>query len=119
MKKAGIILYSIPLLGFGLGHLSNAGQMAGMVPSWMPFATVWVYLTGLALIAAAVSFISNKKVELAGKLLALMLIIFVVTMHIPNMMSGDEMMMQMGMSNAFKDFAMAGAALYFSATADS
>ncbi len=115
MKKAGIILYSIPLLGFGLGHLAKAGDMAGMVPSWMPFGIVWVYLTGLALIAAGVSFIINKKVELAGKLLALMLIIFVVTMHIPNMVGGDQMAMPM----MFKDLAMAGAALYFSATAES
>lgn len=34
MKKAGTILYAIPLLAFGLGHLTNAGQMEGMVPSW-------------------------------------------------------------------------------------
>ncbi|MCF6359813.1 MAG: DoxX family protein [Cyclobacteriaceae bacterium] len=115
MKKAGLIIYSIPLLAFGLGHLTNAGQMVGMVPSWMPFGVVWVYLTGLALIAAAVSFLINKKVELAGKLLALMLIIFVVTMHIPSLIAGNESAMPM----VFKDLAMAGAALYFSATANS
>lgn len=115
MKKAGTILFAIPLLAFGLGHMVNASQMAGMVPSWMPFGIVWVYLTGVALIAAAVSFIIDKKVELAGKLLALMLVIFVVTMHIPSMMAGNEM----AMPSVLKDLAMAGAALYFSATANS
>lgn len=115
MKKSGTILYAIPLLAFGLGHLTNAGQMEGMVPSWLPFAIVWVYLTGLALIAAAVSFFINKKVELAGRLLALMLVIFVITIHIPSMMGGNEM----AMPNVLKDLAMAGAALYISASADS
>jgi len=115
MKKVGIILYAIPLLGFGLGHLTMAGNMVGMVPTWMPFPIVSVYLVGVALIAAGVSFIINKKVELAGKLLALMLIIFVLTMHLPGMIGGNEAAMPM----LFKDLAMAGAALYFSATADS
>lgn len=115
MKKVGTIIYAIPLLAFGLGHMANASQMAGMVPSWMPFATVLVYLTGLALIAAAVSFFINKRVELSGRLLALMLVIFVITMHIPSMIAGDPS----GMPNVMKDLSMAGAALYFSATADS
>lgn len=115
MKKAGQIIFSIPLLAFGLGHLTQAGQMAGMVPSWLPFPVVWVYLTGLALLAAGVSFIINKKVDLAGKLLALMLIIFILTMHLPSMMAGEQMAMPMLM----KDLAMAGAALFISASADS
>ena len=115
MKKAGTILFAIPLLAFGLAHFANASQMAGMIPSWMPFGIVWVYLTGLALIAAAVSFIIDKKVELAGKLLALMLVICVVTMHIPSLLGGNEM----AMPNVLKDLAMAGAALYLSATATS
>lgn len=115
MKKAGLILYAIPLLGFGFGHLANASQMQGMVPSWLPFPLVWVYLTGIALLAAGASFILNKKVELAGKLLALMLVIFVLTMHLPGVIGGNQMSMPM----MFKDLAMAGAALYFSATADS
>jgi len=115
MKKAGLIMYSIPIIAFGLGHMTQAGNMAGMVPSWLPFPVVWVYLTGLALLAAGISFIMNKKVELSGKLLALLLITFVATMHIPNMIGGDANAMPMVM----KDLAMAGAALYFSATADS
>lgn len=64
MKKAGLIIYSIPLLGFGLGHLTNASQMAGVVPSWMPFGVVRVCLTRLALIAAAMSFLITKKLSL-------------------------------------------------------
>ena len=115
MKKAATIIFAIPFLVFGLGHLTNAGQMVGMVPSWMPFGVVWVYLTGLALIAAGVSFIMNKQVALAGKLLALMLVIFIVTMHVPSMMAGN----QMGMPMVLKDLGLAGAALYFAANADS
>lgn len=114
MKKAGQIIYAIPLLIFGLFHFINANQMSGIVPSWLPFSVFWVYLTGLGLLAASVSFLMNKKVELAGKLLALMLIIFVLTIHLPGVIGGNEM----SMPGLLKDLAMAGAALYFASTSD-
>ena len=57
------ILFVIPLAGFGAGHLMNAGDMAGMVP--VPGGVFWIYLTGIALLAAAVSIIIKKKAALA------------------------------------------------------
>ena len=115
MKKAVQIVYAIPLLIFGLFHFMNASQMAGIVPSWLPFGVFWVYLTGLGLLAAGVSFIINKQVALAGKLLALMLLIFALTVHLPSIIGGN----QMSMPNLLKDLAMAGAALYIAATSES
>ena len=61
------ILFIVPLLGFGSGHLMNAGDMAGMVP--IPGGVFWIYLTGVALLAAAVSIIIKKKAALATLLL--------------------------------------------------
>lgn len=114
MKKTGQIIYAVPMLIFGLFHFMNAGQMSGMVPSWMPFGVFWVYLTGLALLAAGVAFIINKKVALAGKLLSLLLIVFVLTIHLPAVIGGDQMAMAM----VLKDFALAGGALYIASTSD-
>lgn len=115
MKKAGTIIFAIPFIVFGSFHLMNANQMVGIIPNWMPLGIVLVYLTGLALIAAGVAFIINKQVALTGKLLALMLFIFVLTIHLPGVLNGN----QMAMPGLLKDVALAGAALYLSSTSES
>ena len=72
------LLYAIPMAIFGLFHFMNGSQMAGMVPSFIPGGIFWVYLTGLALVLAAVAIIIQKQARLASLLLAAMLILFVL-----------------------------------------
>jgi len=100
-------LFAIPLLAFGTFHFMNAEQMAGMVP--FPPQTIWVYVTGIALIAAAVSMFIGKYDKLAAILLALMLILFVILIHIPGAADGDPSATTM----VLKDTAMAGGALMY------
>ena len=92
----------------------NASGMFGMVPSFIPGGVIWIYITGLALILAAVSIIIQKKDRLAAMLLAAMLIIFVLTMWLPGL-GGDNG--QTAMSMLLKDTALAGAALMFAGLA--
>lgn len=108
MKNLGKYLYIAPIAIFGLMHFAAGEQMSGMVPGWLPFPIAWVYLTGVSLIAAAVALIINKKAKLAMTLLAIELILFVVLIHIPSVMGGDQMSMPM----ILKDLSMAGAAFY-------
>ena len=108
MKNTGKYLYIIPIAIFGLMHFANAGQLAQMMPEWMPLKTVLVYLTGVALIAAAVALIINKKAKLAMTLLAVELLSFVILIHLSKVIGGD----QMAMGQVLKDTALAGAALY-------
>lgn len=103
------ILFAIPMLIFGMMHFMNAGMMAGMVP--LPGGVFWVYLTGLGLVAAAISIFTQKFTKIACLLLAVMLMMFVLTIHLPGVMSGDPAKMQMAMPNMLKDMALAGAAL--------
>ena len=81
--------------------------MAGMVP--IPGGVFWVYLTGVALILACISLLAEKKVRLAGILLGVMLLIFVLSMHLPEVISSGG---ESGMSSLLKDTALAGAAWY-------
>jgi uncharacterized membrane protein len=111
MKKAGLIIYAIPMAVFGIIHFANGSAMTGMVPSWLPAPIFWVYLVGLGLLAASASIIINKKASLATMLLGAMLVIFVLTMHIPGVIGGNEASMPM----LLKDLALAGAAFYMSA----
>jgi len=108
MKNLGKYLYIAPIAIFGLMHFAAADQMSGIIPSWLPLPIVWVYLTGVSLIAAAVALVINKKAKLAMTLLGVELIIFVLLIHIPTLMGGDQSAMPM----VLKDLSMAGAAFY-------
>lgn len=99
------ILYGLPFGIFGIFHFMNASAMAGMVP--IPGGVFWIYLTGLALLAASVSIIIEKYTRLACILLGVMLIIFVLSIHLPGIIGGE---MQPNMSNLLKDLALAGGA---------
>ena len=102
-------LYAIPFGIFGVMHFINGSAMAGYVPSFIPGGVFWVYLVGVALIAACVSIIIGKYTKMACLLLALLLIIFVLTMHLPGVL--NEATMQASMPMLLKDAALAGAAL--------
>ncbi len=104
----GRILFAIPMLMFGVFHFGNADGMAGMVP--IPGGVIWVYLTGIALIAASVSIIINKKMKLATMLLGIMLLIFVLSIHLPGLIGGNESSMPM----LLKDLGLAGGAFFIS-----
>jgi putative oxidoreductase len=118
------ILISLPLLVFGLGHLGKAQQMAGMVPAYVPGGILWIYITGAALILAAVAFVTGKEARLAGFLAALLLLTFVLTIQLPGMTKAVEPSDAVGaaykmaaFTGFFKDLGLAGAALLISATA--
>ena len=111
----GKYLYAIPMLVFGIFHFMNAKDMAGMAPFG---GEIVVYITGVALLAAGVSIIIGKFDKLACVLLALMLIIFVLSMHLPGVMNAEDEMARMGpMTSLLKDIALAGGALLGAANA--
>ena len=100
-------VFAIPFGIFGLFHFLNASQMAGMVP--IPGGVIWVYLTGVALLAACISIIIQKYTRWACLLLALLLIIFVLTIHLPGVL--DAATRDASMPSLLKDTALAGGAL--------
>ncbi len=108
------IFFAVPFLVFGIIHFMKGSEMAGYVPSFIPGGVFWVYLVGLALIAAAVSILIQKKAKLACLLLAVLLMIFVLTIHLPGLFSDNSMQAQLSMTMLLKDFALSGAALFFS-----
>ena len=103
------ILYALPFAVFGINHFIYAKNMQGMIPSFFPLKIYWVYLTGAALIAASLSIITKIQAKLAAFLLALMLAVFIVTIHIPGLF--NEQTWQMSMVSLLKDLSLAAAAL--------
>lgn len=113
LPKLGRFLYALPLAVFGLMHFLNGPAMAGMVP--IPGGVLWVYLTGAALLAAAVAIMIQKQVVLATRLLGLMLLSFALTIHLPGVLgAADAAAMQSSMGNFLKATALAGAAWFMS-----
>lgn len=110
----GRVIYALPFLGFGVGHLTNAGSMASMVPSYIPGGVFWVYFTGGAMVLAALAIITGKQGRAACFGLAVMLLIFIVTIHLPSM--SNPQMKMMAMMSLFKDTALLGAALAIAGT---
>ncbi len=92
--------------------------MIGWVPAWLPGGISWVYLVGAGFILSSIAFVVHKMVKVTGYLLALMLLIFVLTIHLPNYLhSTDGEMSQNAMTNILKDLAMAAFALYIGSNA--
>lgn len=120
VSRISIVLLAIVLLVFGAYHFMKPQNLVGYIPSFLPGGIIWIYLTGAAFILAAIAFITNKMVRIAGYMLALLLFIFVLTMHLPNFMnSGSNDLKQMALVNLLKDTALAAFALHIGANAKS
>jgi putative oxidoreductase len=112
ISKIGTIFYALVIGFFGLNHFMNGTGMAKMVPSFLPGGVVWVYITGSCLLAAAIAFLINRQVRLAGLLLALFLLLIVVTVHLPAVLNApDDGSRRFPMVNLIKDTGLAAAAL--------
>ena len=83
----GPLFFAMPMGVFGADHMVDAAEIAPLVPSWMPWHLFWTYLVGVALIAAALSIILKRYSKLAAILLGSMLLLFVVLLHIPNIVA--------------------------------
>jgi putative oxidoreductase len=108
LSVLGRFIYAIPLAVFGVFHFMNPHTTASLLKGW-PIAEGLVYIVGLALILAAVSIIINVKARMACLLLALMLLIFILALHVPGVIKGN----QMAMVSLLKDSALMGAALSY------
>ena len=111
LSKAGRYLFALPMGIFGLFHFMNGSQMAGMVP--IPGGIFWVYLTGAALLAACISILINTKAKLACVLLGVMLLIFMLTIHLPAVLGDGG---SSAMTMLLKDTALAGGAWILAGT---
>jgi uncharacterized membrane protein len=120
ISRVAIYLLSVVMIVFGYYHIQHPRNMLVFVPDNLPGGITWVYVVGIAFILAAIAFIFNKFVKLAAYLLALMLFLFVLTVHLPNYnQAGDAEMKQTALISLLKDLALAAFALHIAGSADS
>jgi uncharacterized membrane protein len=81
----GPVFEAVSLAIFAAEHFLSARDLMGIVPHWLPGALFWTYFVGAALLAAAISFIAFRCVRWSASLLALLFLIIVITVDLPNL----------------------------------
>ena len=118
ISRIAIWLLAIVMIIFGIQHFRHPDIFANFVPPYLPGGDKWVYIVGAAFILAAIAFIINRFVALAGYLLAVLLLIFIITIHWPNFRDASSIEnSQATLSNMLKDLAIAAFALYIASNA--
>jgi putative oxidoreductase len=107
LSKIATIAYALVIIVFGITHFANTEEMRAYVPAFVPGGGVWVYITGAALIASGIAIIINKQTRLAGILLAILLLSFALTIHLPKLINGFSS----AVGQIMKDIGLAAGAL--------
>ena len=81
----GPVFEAVALAIFAAEHFLSARDLMAIVPHWLPGALFWTYFVGAALLAAAISFIAWRYVRWSAFLLALLFLIIVATIDLPNL----------------------------------
>jgi uncharacterized membrane protein YphA (DoxX/SURF4 family) len=112
LSAIGRILFAIPFAIFGLNHILFFNFYIGEVSSFIPLGPYTIILTGIFLIMASLSIILNKYVKVATILLAVLLLIFILTIHIPALFNVEKW--QFALIELLKDTSLLGGALMIS-----
>jgi putative oxidoreductase len=115
MKKlttVGRILFAIPFALFGINHFLMLDYYLGMLTSFVPLGAYTIILTGIMLIAASISIMTKILVKFSTLMLAVLLFIFIITIHIPHLISdADKTITIIGL---LKDISLMGGSLMIS-----
>lgn len=81
----GPMFEAVALAIFAAEHFLGARDLMGVVPGWLPGPLFWTYFFGVALLAAAVSFLAWRQVRWSALLLAVFFLLIVVTIDLPGL----------------------------------
>jgi len=86
----GRVLFALPFGLFGINHFLMTDYYLGMLTSFIPLGAYTIVLTGIMLIAVSISIITKKFVKFSTIVLAILLFIFIVTIHIPHLLFASD-----------------------------
>jgi hypothetical protein len=108
----------VVLIIFGIFYFMHPRDLLVYVPISLVGGIKWAYFVGAAFILVGLSFITNQFVKFTGYLLAALLVVFILTIHVPNYLhSGAKEMQQLALVNILKDTAIMCFALHIAAGA--
>ena len=112
MKKIsmiGRILFALPFGVLGLNHFFMRDFYLAQLTTFIPGMGFSIFLVGAALIAASVCIIIDKYVQLACFTLAGLLVLFILTIHIPGLFGHNQT--TIALIDLMKDTGLLGGAL--------
>jgi len=119
LSLLGRILFALPFGAIGLHHFFVIDFYTGLLTSFIPGGGYTIVLTGAVLIAACISIIANRYVIISCFLLAGLLFLFIVSIHIPNLIKGFELIgneqTRLSFMQIIKDTSLMGGALLIAA----
>jgi putative oxidoreductase len=108
----GRILYALPFIFFGVSHFVKVDWFDATYTSFIPLGPFTILLTGVMLIAAGISIITKKYIKLSTTLLAILLLIFILTIHIPHLINEtDDTHFMFSLMLMVKDISLMGGSL--------
>ncbi len=108
LSLLGRILFGLPFGIIGLNHFFMTDVFLGMMTSYIPGGAYTVFLAGFFLISVSILILVNKYVVVACYGLALLLTLFILTIHIPNLFTEHA---EMALFALLKDVALLGGCL--------
>jgi len=85
----GRLLFAVPFGILGLNHFLMQDFYEGMLTSFIPGGGYTILFTGILLIAACISIILNRYVRIACAVIAFLLLMFILTIHIPQLIDAE------------------------------
>jgi len=110
----GAVLFSVPIITFGILHLLYAKDVSTMVPSWISGAVIWTYIAGIALIGSGISILFSIKTQIIAALLGSMIFIWFLILHIPRVIHAPVTDLEGEVISAFLALAYSGTAFVIS-----
>ncbi|MGH7655900.1 MAG: hypothetical protein ACREN6_14685 [Gemmatimonadaceae bacterium] len=114
----GPVFVASALAAFAGEHFTIAPTLARMVPKFLPGRLFIAYFVGVALLAAALSFVARRCVRWATLGVALNFALFVLLMDLPSAIAHPTVRMAWSLAAREGTFAIGGLALFAATTTD-
>lgn len=115
LATIGRILFALPFGIIGLNHFLMTDFFLGIKTSFIPIGVFTILITGVFLIAASISIILNKNIKIACICLAVLLFIFIVSIHIPGLSTPEW---RLSLIELLKDSGLMGASIMIAIYSD-
>jgi hypothetical protein len=112
----GPVLFTIPIMGFGILHFLYAKDVSTLIPSWISAPVLWAYLAGVGLFGSGIAITFKIRPGLISFLLGTMIFIWFIILHIPRVVAAPASDLGGEVTSAFLALAYSGIAYVIAGT---
>lgn len=108
----GRVLFALPFFMMGINHIFMFDVFEGMMTTFIPGAGFTIIFVGLVLIATAIAIMLKKYVTISCYIIAALLLLFILSIHLPNLFSNAKEHFTVALINLLKDTGLLGGSLF-------